>query len=278
MTVCRLSGDAQPRLQGRETMIELRKVSKSFETRGRSVKALDTINLSVREHEFVALVGPSGCGQSTVLNMLAGLMDPSAGEVTYRGERVSGANRRVGYMTQKDTLLPWRTVEDNIRIALELRCRSSEAGERGARLREIIDLVGLNGFEKHYPSEISGGMRKRAALARMLIYEPETLLLDEPFGALDAQLKIIMQRELLRITRVRNMTVVFVTHDLAEAVTLADRVCVFSGRPGRIRAEREVLAAEPRDVVGMRFTPEFGALAEDLWNELKDDVGKELTT
>jgi NitT/TauT family transport system ATP-binding protein len=274
MNVVPISGEPQSRVSTRDTIIELKQVSKAFNTRGSTVLALDTIDLAVREHEFVALVGPSGCGKSTVLNMLAGLMMPSSGEVNYRGAPVHGANRRVGYMTQKDTLLPWRTVEDNIGIALELRCRATERANSAARLRQIIELVGLKGFEKHYPSEISGGMRKRAALARMLIYEPETLLLDEPFGALDAQLKIIMQQELLRITRIRNMTVVFVTHDLAEAITLADRVVVFSGRPGHIRAERQVNAVEPRDVVGMRFTPQFGALSEDLWNELKDDVSK----
>ena len=274
MNVVAMSSEAKPRIETRNPIIELKQVTKSFTTHGSTIQALDTVSLAVREQEFVALVGPSGCGKSTILNMLAGLMEPTSGEVTYRGARVHGANRRVGYMTQKDTLLPWRNVEDNIGIALELRCRASEGKVRNERLRQIIDLVGLNGFEKHYPSEISGGMKKRAALARMLIYEPETLLLDEPFGALDAQLKIIMQQELLRITRIRKMTVVFVTHDLAEAITLADRVCVFSGRPGRIRTERQVLAVEPRDVVGMRFTPEFGALAEDLWNVLKDDVGK----
>lgn len=274
MNIVPMSGEPVSRVCARDTIIELKQVTKAFNTRGKSALALDTVDLAVREQEFVALVGPSGCGKSTVLNMLAGLMAPSSGQVTYRGAPVHGANRRVGYMTQKDTLLPWRTVEDNIGVAFELRCRASERQNRADRLREIIDLVGLKGFEKHYPSEISGGMRKRAALARMLIYEPETLLLDEPFGALDAQLKIIMQQELLRITRMRNMTVVFVTHDLAEAVTLADRVIVFSGRPGCIRAERLVQADEPRDVVGMRFTPQFGALAEDLWNELKDDVSK----
>ncbi len=136
----------------------------------------------------------------------------------------------------------------------------------------MIDLVGLRGFEKHFPAELSGGMRKRAALARTLIYEPETLLMDEPFGALDAQLKLVMLDQLQRLTRHRRMTVLFVTHDLAEAITLADRIVVFSGRPGRVRSVHEIALPRPRDVFKIRFTPEFAQLNERLWDELKDDV------
>jgi NitT/TauT family transport system ATP-binding protein len=238
------------------------------------MRALDTINLAVEAEEFVALVGPSGCGKSTVLNLVSGLLRPTHGEVRYDGAPVSGPNRRVGYMTQKDTLLPWRTVEDNIGIALELKCRAVPHAERRDRVGAMMDLVGLSGFAHHYPAELSGGMRKRAALARMLIYEPETFLLDEPFGALDAQLKLIMHQELLRLTRARKLTVVFVTHDLAEAITLADRVLVFTGRPGRIRAERRIPFGRERDAVRLRFLPEFGALHEELWDELKDEVVK----
>ena len=257
-----------------EDMIALKGVSKRFNARGFEITALDKIDLSAAREEFVALVGPSGCGKSTVLNMVAGLMPPSSGTVSYHGKPVAGPNQRVGYMTQKDTLLPWRTVEDNIGTALELRCRSVPRAERRERITALINLVGLRGFDKHYPAELSGGMRRRAALARMLIYEPETLLLDEPFGALDAQLKLIMQQELSRLTRDRKMTTLFVTHDLAEAITLADRVCVFTGRPGRIKASRRIEFSHPRDVVNLRFTPEFGALHEELWQELKDEVAK----
>jgi sulfonate transport system ATP-binding protein len=255
-------------------VIELKGVSKEFDARGVRMLALDTIDLAVEAEEFVALVGPSGCGKSTVLNLVSGLLRPTRGEVRYDGAPVSGPNRRVGYMTQKDTLLPWRTVEDNIGIALELKCRAVPSGERRERVSAMMDLVGLSGFAHHYPAELSGGMRKRAALARMLIYEPETFLLDEPFGALDAQLKLIMHQELLRLTRARKLTVVFVTHDLAEAITLADRVLVFTGRPGRIRAERKIPFGRERDAVRLRFLPEFGALHEELWDELKDEVVK----
>lgn len=253
-------------------MIKLNSVVKEFNARGTLMRALDGIDLDVDRHKFVAVVGPSGCGKSTILNLIAGLLKPTEGDVFYNDSPVSGPNRNVGYMTQKDTLLPWRSIEDNIGIALELGNRAIARSERRERTQKLIDLVGLKGFEKHYPSELSGGMRRRAALARMLIYEPETLLLDEPFGALDAQLKVIMQQELDRITQLRRMTVIFVTHDLVEAIALADAVVMFTGRPGRIRARRNIPLARPRDIQHVRFTPEFAAIYDDLWNELKDEV------
>src|ERR1700722_2654218 len=254
--------------------IRLAGVGKRFVTRDREVQALQPIDLSVRPHEFVALVGPSGCGKSTILNLVAGLLPPSEGQVWYDGAPVNGLNRSVGYMTQKDTLLPWRTAADNVRIALELKCRDVPRGEADARVAQIIGLVGLTGFERHYPSELSGGMRKRVGLARTLIYEPETLLMDEPFGALDAQLKLLMLDQLQELTRQRRMTVVFVTHDLGEAITLADRVVVFSARPGRIRTIRTVDLPSPRDVFRIRFTEAFARLNEELWDELKDEVAR----
>ncbi len=249
-------------------------VGKTFSVRSQEVRALQPIDLHVQAQEFVALVGPSGCGKSTLLNLVAGLLQPSEGVVTYDGKPVQGLNFRVGYMTQKDTLLPWRTAADNIGIALELRCRSVPKKEAQERIADIVELVGLRGFEKHYPAELSGGMKKRVALARTLIYEPETLLMDEPFGALDAQLKLIMLDQLQRITQDRRMTVLFVTHDLGEAIAVADRVVVFSGRPGRIRAIRDVALSRPRDIYKIRFTDRFSHLHEDLWNELKDEVIK----
>lgn len=256
---------------GRGRKIALDNVAIDFSTRGKTVRAVDGVTLEVPERQFLALVGPSGCGKSTILNMVAGLLDPTEGSVEYDGAPVAAANTRVGYMTQKDTLLPWRTVSDNIGIAFELRCRKSSRSELNERVAEMIDLVGLRGFEKHYPAELSGGMRKRAALARMLIYEPETLLLDEPFGALDAQLRLLMQQELLRLVDRRRMTVILVTHDLEEAVLMADRVVVFTSRPGRIRATRDIPFERPRDAMELRFRPEFSAIHEELWNELKDE-------
>jgi len=254
--------------------IRLIGAGKTFQVRGTELEALQPIDLGVRREEFVALVGPSGCGKSTILNLVAGLLAPSAGQVLYDGEPVTGPNRRVGYLTQKDTLLPWRSTADNIRIALELKCRATPRAEAAERVAQMMELVGLKGFEHHYPAELSGGMRKRAALARTLIYEPETLLMDEPFGALDAQLKLLMLDQLQRLTQHRRMTVVFVTHDLGEAITLADRIVVVSARPGRVRAVHEVRLPRPRDVFKIRFTEDFAHQHERLWDELKDDIIK----
>ena len=254
--------------------IRLLQACKTFQVRGSSIEALQPSDLDIRPREFIALVGPSGCGKSTILNMIAGLMRPTSGQVLYDGQQVTGPNRRVGYMTQKDTLLPWRTTRDNIGIALELKSHATPRGEADDRVRQIIEQVGLKGFENHTPAELSGGMRKRAAMARTLIYEPETLLMDEPFGALDSQLKLLMIDQLQSLTQHRRMTVVFVTHDLGEAITLSDRIVVLSARPGRIRAIHDVKLERPRDVFKVRFTPAFSEQHERLWDELKDDIIK----
>jgi NitT/TauT family transport system ATP-binding protein len=255
-------------------MISLNDAGKEFSARGKTLRALEPLTLDVARQEFIALVGPSGCGKSTILNLIAGLLRPSEGTVKYDGVVVTRPNVRVGYITQKDTLLPWRNVHDNVGLALELRIRRTSRAASEARVAAMIDLVGLKGFERHYPGELSGGMRKRAALARTLIYEPETLLMDEPFGALDAQLRLLMMDELQRLTQARSITVVFVTHDLGEAIALADRVVIMSARPGRIRRIREISLPRPRDIFKLRFTPEFAQLYEELWNELKDEVAK----
>ena len=262
------------RAAGSTDKIRLQGASKTFHVRGQVIRALQPIDLSVQREEFVALVGPSGCGKSTILNLIAGLLPTSTGTVLYDGQPVRDLNRHVGYMTQKDTLLPWRRAADNIRVALELKCRPTSRSEADEKVARMMDLVGLKGFENHYPSELSGGMRKRTLLGRTLIYEPETLLMDEPFGALDAQLKLVMLDQLQALTQQRRMTVVFVTHDLGEAITLADRVVVFSARPGRIRAVRDIDLPRPRDVFRIRFTDVFARYHEDLWDVLKDEVTK----
>jgi NitT/TauT family transport system ATP-binding protein len=253
-------------------LVDLHGVAKQFFRNGTPLLACRDVSLRIRRGEFVAIVGPSGCGKSTLLNMVAGLMKPSAGTIAYDGKLVAELNRRVGYMTQRDNLLPWRSVENNIGIALEIARMSG--GERARRVERYIDLVGLNGFEKHYPAELSGGMRKRVALARTLIYDPETLLMDEPFGALDAQLKLILHAELLRIWEESGKTIVFVTHDLTEALTLADRVAVLSSRPGTVKLIQPVDLPRPRDVFKVRFTERFGHLHEQLWAALEDDIRK----
>lgn len=253
--------------------IEFRDVSKTYRApKGRkSVDVIDDVSLTVNESELLALVGPSGCGKSTLLNMIAGLVPVSSGAVVYRGASVTEVNTDVGYMTQKDTLMPWRTTEDNIRLPLQIRNPKADIADTVA---EYIQMVGLKGFENHYPAQLSGGMRKRVALARTLIYEPNTLLMDEPFGALDAQLRLVLHAELLRIWTEHRKTIVFVTHDLQEAITLADRVIVMSGRPGRIIGEHRVDLGRPRDVTRVRFSPEFGAIFEAVWSNLESDVEK----
>ena len=250
-------------------MITYEGVGKKFYKQGKPFEALANATFEVKRGEFVAVVGPSGCGKSTLLNMTAGLMHPSLGTVMYDGKVVNEVNHRVGYMTQKDNLLPWRTVAGNIGLALEIK--GVDKQDRDERVNEFVRLVGLQGFEQHFPSELSGGMRKRVSLARTMIYKPETLLMDEPFGALDAQLRLVLHDLLLGVWETTKTTIVFVTHDLAEAITLADRVVILTSRPGRIKGIQEVPLPRPRDVVNVRFTPEFGRLFQTLWDTMGED-------
>jgi NitT/TauT family transport system ATP-binding protein len=224
-------------------------------------------SLSIGRREFVAVVGPSGCGKSTVLRAISGLLKPSKGKVFIHGKEVSGYSAGVGFMFQRDTLLPWRTVEQNIEVGLELSGRSL-SDPRGY-VQELVDLLGLKGFEKSFPSALSGGMRQRVSLGRLLAYHPEVMLMDEPFGALDSLTKVALGRELLRIWEVERRSIVFVTHDIEEAVYLADRVVVFSPRPGRITAEYPVDLPRPREVRSVRSDPEFIRICERIWDDLK---------
>jgi sulfonate transport system ATP-binding protein len=254
-------------------MIELRHVSKSFRKGNELVDAVRDIDLTVNQREIVAVIGPSGCGKSTLLNMIAGLYAPSGGAIVYKGKPVNDVNTDVGYMTQKDNLLPWRTVRDNIAFPLELAGLSK--AERAQRADQVIKHVGLGGFEHRFPHELSGGMRKRACLARMLLYGAETALLDEPFAALDAQLKLAMHDLLLRLAAEAGQTIVLVTHDLMEAVTLADRVFVCTRRPAMIALEQRIALKRPRDVLNVRFTTEFKELYDALWERLRVEYEEE---
>jgi NitT/TauT family transport system ATP-binding protein len=248
-------------------MIDLRHVSKSFYKRDAAVDAVADINLTIARYEIVAVIGPSGCGKSTLLNMIAGLYAPTKGSIVYKGVRVSDVNTDVGYMTQKDNLLPWRSVRDNVAFPLELAGVAKSV--RAERANEVIQHVGLDGFEDRFPSELSGGMRKRACLARMLLYGAETALLDEPFAALDAQLKLAMHDLVLRLASENKQTVVLVTHDLMEAVTLADRVLVCTRRPATVALEQRIDLKRPRDVLNVRFSNEFKELYDALWERLR---------
>jgi len=212
------------------------------------------------------IVGPSGRGKSTLLNLVAGALRPPSGSVHYRGERIEGANRDVGYITQKNYCLPWWTVEADVRLPLEFR--GTPRGEIAARLQRAIAQVGLVGFEKAYPRQLSGGMLQRVMIARTLAYDPHTYLMDEPFGSLDAQLRLRMHAELLKLWHETGATFVFVTHDLQEAITLADRVVVMSKRPGRPKLIVDIDLPRPRDVIDVQSDPAFGAYFKQLWTAL----------
>jgi NitT/TauT family transport system ATP-binding protein len=245
-------------------IVSFNAVAKSFRTGTTDTPAVQGITLDVMAGEILTILGPSGCGKSTLLNMTAGLFAPTAGSVTYRGTAVTGPNTAVGYMTQKDHLLPWRTVAGNIAIPLQIRGLSKPSIRN--RVAALMALVGLEGFEASYPAQLSGGMRKRTALARLLAYDPETLLLDEPFAALDPQLRAGMQLELLRLCRDLGKTVMFVTHDLDEAVALGDRCVVFTGRPGTIRAIVDVPLPRDRNPLRLRADETFIRLTASLWD------------
>ncbi len=221
-----------------ERRIEYRRVSKRFVGQpasnegGDAITAVEDVDLEVRDGEIVSLIGPSGCGKSTLLNMGSGLYQPSTGEVFVDGERVDAPNAHVGFMLQKDLLLPWRNIRRNVEFGLEIQ--GVATGERNQRAMELLETCRLTGFENHYPHQLSGGMRQRAALARTLAADPKVLLLDEPFSALDAQTKMILQQDFAETLLAQKKTALFITHDLSESVALSDRVYVMSHRPGTI--------------------------------------------
>ncbi len=253
-----------------EHLIVFENASKTFVTPNGPVEASRDINLTVDRGEFITLVGPSGCGKSTLLNMIAGIFPPSTGSVMYDGTPVTDYNGKVGYMTQNDHLLIWRTVAGNISIPLEIAGMSK--AERRERVEELAELVGLSKFLDSYPSQLSGGMRKRCALARLLAYSPETLLLDEPFAALDAQLRLRMQMELRSIVQDLGKTVLFVTHDLDEAVALADRCAIFTRGPGTIKKVLDIPLARDRDLMRLRHDPTYVEMTAKLWDEMAPDI------
>jgi NitT/TauT family transport system ATP-binding protein len=236
--------------------------------RGRAVLALDQVSLEVREREFLALLGPSGCGKSTLLYLLGGFMPVEIGRISVGGAPVTGPGPDRGIVFQNFALFPWKTVKQNILYGLEKQ-RLPRA-EREKRAQEFIDLVHLTGFEDSYPSQLSGGMKQRVAIARTLAIDPQTLLMDEPFGALDAQTRTLMHEELLAIMQRSPKTVVFVTHDVREAVYLADRVAVMTARPGRIKEIVDTRPPGPR--TEYLQAPEFTAKVDYLWNLVRDEA------
>jgi sulfonate transport system ATP-binding protein len=251
-------------------LLSIEGVSKEYHVRGKKILALDSIDLAVAAGEFVTIVGPSGCGKSTLLNLIVGLLHSSVGRIVFRGDPINGICTKIGYVTQKDNLLPWRTLIANVEIALEIRDR--DKSDRRRQAEKLIERVGLSGFEDHYPHELSGGMRQRANIIRTLIYEPELILMDEPFGPLDAQTRLVLQDQLLKLWSASQKTIVFITHDLIEAITLADRVVLMTSRPGRIKSIENVTIPRPREVFKIHESEQFRSAYERLWQQLRPEV------
>jgi NitT/TauT family transport system ATP-binding protein len=252
-------------------LLEVRDVARAYVSgRGAVTVALEAVTLSVPAGEFVSIVGPSGCGKTTLLNCVAGLESHDEGSLTLGGRPITGPGPDRAVVFQDASLLPWRTAFDNVGYGMAVQ-RRLPAAERDRRVRELIRLVGLAGFERHYPRELSGGMRQRVNLARALATAPELLLMDEPFAALDAQTREQLQVELARIWQADRVTVLFVTHDIEEAVFLSDRVVTMTGRPGMVRSVLDVPLPRPRDPAVKR-TAKFAALEEEIWRQLHDQV------
>ncbi|MFQ5408865.1 MAG: ABC transporter ATP-binding protein [Anaerolineales bacterium] len=242
-------------------VLAARGLGHTYATGNGGLQALHDVTLSVSPHEIVGIVGPSGCGKTTLLKLLAGLLSPTAGYVLLNETELSGPRRRIGVVFQKANLMPWRTVIENVSLPLELDSTTREAAR--ARAREILKLVGLSEFSDAYPKDLSGGMEQRVAIGRALVHNPDVLLLDEPFGALDALTREQMGAALLDIWRVRRTTIVLVTHSIPEAIFLSDRVLVLTPRPGTVREQVTVDLPRPRDLT-MTYTPEFSNYAQQL--------------
>lgn len=249
--------------------LDIRDLRIVYRTEGRDTLAVDGVNLRVADGEFVSLLGPSGCGKSTILKVVAGLVPASSGTVVVDGSPLRGVPDGVGMVFQNDALLPWKTVRDNIRLPLALRGLAPR--EQIARVDELIALVQLTGFEGFFPRALSGGMRKRVALARTLAYDPNFYIMDEPFGPLDALTRIHLGREFLAIWQRLRKSVLFVTHDVDEAIALADRVLVMTPRPGRVKTEFVIDLPRPRTYEEIRFAPRFHELQRDIWTALTED-------
>jgi NitT/TauT family transport system ATP-binding protein len=250
--------------------IEGRNVDLTFRPPNRRpVRALHGFDIEVDECEFLSIVGPSGCGKTTFLNVLLGLVKPDSGELRIRGKPISGPGPDRAMVFQEFGLLPWRTVLNNIELGLELKGVPVETRRQVSR--RFVHMVGLAGFEGHYPHELSGGMKQRVGLARALATDPDVLLMDEPFAALDAQTRDVMQVELLRIWQEARKTVLFVTHQIDEAIYLSDRVMVMTKRPGHAKKIFTIKLPRPRDYE-MRVTREFNELKLEIWQELKDEI------
>jgi len=243
------------------------RVSKSYDVDGKIVPVIGDLSLSLDKGEIVSIVGPSGCGKTTLLNTLCGLIAPDAGRIRWYGRELAGQPQNVGYMLQKDLLLPWRTAIGNVMLGLEIRgVAASEAHDRS---RAMLDRLGLHGFADHYPSTLSGGMRQRVALARTLVNEPAVLLFDEPFASLDFQNKLLIEGDTAKLVREGGRSLLLITHDIEEAVSLADRVIVLSKRPTRVKAVYDIdLGGDRTDMMAARDSRDFSSYVRQIWADL----------
>ena len=258
----------RPGTVANDRVLSFRRVTFGFPNKERP--AIRDVSFDVGRTKFVAVIGPSGCGKSTLLNLAAGLLKPNTGEVLFKGERVGAVNTEAAYVTQDANLLPWLTVKSNIGLALKLR--NFPKTEREERIAYWTRLVGLEGFETHFPRELSGGMQKRASIARALIYEPSIVLMDEPFGPLDAITRQRLQQDLLNLWEGTGGTLVFVTHDLTEAICLADEVVVISRGPGTVRGILPIPIERPRDIVSVLESRQFNELYRELWDLFRSEL------
>ncbi|MEC7490629.1 MAG: ABC transporter ATP-binding protein [Pseudomonadota bacterium] len=253
-------------------ILEIKNVSKTYDSEGDNpLKALEGVDLNVAEGGFVSVIGPSGCGKSTLFNIIGGLISDYEGEVMIDGSPVDGAHKDVGVVFQEESTFPWRTTLDNVAFPLEVEGFDKATREETAR--KFIKLVGLEGFENHYPAQLSGGMKQRTAVARTLAYEPRIMLLDEPFGALDEQTRMLLGDKMLEIWAALNQTMLLITHNITEAVQLSDRVVVMSFRPGMIKEIIPIELPRPRssEVIS---TPEFGTYVGKLWTLLREEASR----
>ncbi|WP_274650933.1 ABC transporter ATP-binding protein [Paenibacillus humicola] len=253
----------------RPVRLEIKDLLVGYNSQGRQTIALKDVNLKVGDGEFVSVVGPSGCGKSTLLRVVSGLLKPLSGEALVDNRPITDVPDHIGMVFQNDALLPWKSILDNIRLPLVIKKMSKAEQEKEAM--RLIRMVGLEGFEHFYPKQLSGGMRKRVALARTFAYDPSIYLMDEPFGPLDAQTRVVIGEQFLKMWEAVGKSVLFITHDIEEAVALSDRVVVMSKRPGRIKAEFTVDIERPRPFYEIRFDPRFRELQREIWESLSEE-------
>jgi NitT/TauT family transport system ATP-binding protein len=264
----RVPGDGGGAVRSGIPPLSAQDVSKAYGEADEAVPVFADLSFTLGQGEIVSVVGPSGCGKTTLLNVLSGLIPPSGGTILWHGRPIDGMPGHVGYMLQKDLLFPWRTAIANVTIGLEIKGLGREEARR--RARAMLDQLALSGFEDHYPATLSGGMRQRVALARTLVAEPEVLLLDEPFAALDFQTKLVIESDTAKLVREQRRSVLLITHDIEEAVSLSDRVIVLSHRPARIRSVYDIeLEGDRTDMMAARENPGFSDYVRNIWRDLE---------